>query len=125
MSELRETRLPVENVWPMSVGDAPSVEIIRFDVRPHALRRGLVSISSGAGQGFERVVRRSIPGPDEFISAERFEGETPFGAETGARVEGTFTLAGIPFAALRYRFVVPLSPESVLYALRSLGVPVV
>lgn len=125
MSELRETRLPIENVWPMSVGDTPSVELIRYDARPYALRRGLVSISFGGGQGFERVVRLGIPGLDEFISAECFEGETPFRAEEGALVEAAFMLAGTPFAVLRYRFVVPLSPETVLYALRSLGVSVI
>lgn len=125
MSELRETMLPIENVWPLSVGETPTVGLIRLDTGPHTFRRGYVSISFGASQDGERDVRLEIPGLDEFTSAERFEGETPFKTEAGARVEGTFTLAGIPFAVLRYRFVTPISKETLLYALRALGVSVV
>lgn len=125
MSEPRETMLPIENAWPLSAGETPTVDLIRFDTGPYAFRRGYVSISFGASQDGERDVQLEIPGLDEFTPVERFEGETPFKTEAGARVEGAFMLAGIPFAVLRYRFVAPLSKETLLYALRALGVSVV
>lgn len=124
MSEPRETMLPIENAWSLSAGETPTVDLIRFDTGPYAFRRGYVSISFGASQDGERNVQLEIPGLDEFTPAERFEGETPLKTKTGARV-GTFMLAGIPFAVLRYRFVAPLSKETLLYALRALGVSVV
>lgn len=125
MSEPRETMLPIENAWPLSAGETPTVDLIRFDTGPYAFRRGYVSISFGASQDGERDVQIEVHGLDELTPAERFEGETPFRMGAGARVEGAFMLSGIPFAVLRYRFVTPLSKETLHYALRALGVSVV
>lgn len=125
MSEPRETMLPIENAWLLSAGETPTVDLIRLDTGPYAFRRGYVSISFGASQDGERDVQLEIHGLDEFTPVERFEGETPFKTEAGARVEGAFMLAGIPFAVLRYRLVAPLSKETLLYALCALDVSVV
>ena len=124
MSELRETVISVENVWPMSVGNLPAVEFVRFKSKSYAFRLGCISISNDADPAYECCTSVDVSGLDEFTATERFEGETPFKALAGTRVESTFMLAGRPFAALRYRFVVKLSKATLLYALRALGVPV-
>lgn len=149
MSELRETLLPIENAWQLSAGDMPTVELIRFGPRPYSFRLGSICISfdieqdgkqdagkSENAQAFAMAADREgtsddgrfmlldVPGLDEFIAAERFEGPSPFHVESGASVESTFMLAGCPLAVLRYRFVVSLSKETLLYALRALGVSV-
>lgn len=124
MSELRETLIPIENVWPFSFGDRPAVEFTRFGPDSFSEYAGRISVSrSGDGQD-ERVQILLIPSHDEFLSAERFAGESPFAKEAGAQVESAFMLAGHPVAVLRYRFVIPLAKETLLYALRALGVPV-
>lgn len=125
MSELRETKIPVENIWPLSVGEAPSVRFAQYENASRYSPQGRLIISCGADQTGESGMSLDVVSFDEFVSAERFEGETPFATIEGAQVEAELMLAGIPFAVLRYRFVVPLSARTLLYALHALGVPVV
>lgn len=123
MSELRETRLPVKNFRGLSVGDELSVEFIPTR-KPRALETGHLRVFVPSGAGGGKVAVLTLSGLDEFTSAERLEGASPFAEHARARVCETFTLPGVPLALVRYRFVVKLSKETLLYALRSLGVPV-
>lgn len=125
MSELRETRLVVENARGLSVGDELAIELTRYERAPLAFETGRLRVSVPSDAGDDEVAARELSGLDEFTSAERFEGASPFAEHAGALVDEVFVLAGVPLAVVRYRFVVPLSKETLLYALRSLGVSVV
>ncbi|WP_346674534.1 hypothetical protein [Enorma phocaeensis] len=123
MSELRETLIPIENVWPFSVGNRPAVEFTRFGPDSFSEYSGRISVSRNGDGKDDQAETLLIPSYDEFLSAERFAGESPFAKEAGAQADSAFMLAGRPIAVLRYRFVVPLAKETLLYALRALGVP--
>ncbi len=124
MSELRETMFLVENIWPMSVGDAPAVEFVRCDSERYMSDLGYINVFFDANQRDTQDLIIRISSYDEFTAADRFEGDTPFKTMAGAHVVSAFMFAGCPFAVLQYRFVASLAKETVLYALRSLGVSV-
>lgn len=124
MIELREARVPFEDVWSVAVGDRLEVEFMPVShVTPFG-DRGSLLVSPGPDPTGEHGVTMRVTAYDEFLSERRHEGATPFGEGAGARVESTFTLAGRPFAVMVYRFAVPLSRETLLYALRGMGVSV-